>query len=911
MVSLVSTAGAGVLVTRSEGLASAVVSSTIRGTRYETVVFKATFELSAYGPPREVVPEPVLLWDVPRANDPRSSVAAAAEGAPFMPSAAVLLFGHGHAPKSSPHGPFRVRLALYAGGVPIVDKHLHVVTETGAPVPLVYEEALGRPDNPAGTTRPRITDPRRPDAAIGVGPIAASWPQRATLLRGVAPPQIANGAFDLGQGVDGRFFNPAPFDQQPRQLDATETLLLEGVDPEQPRWTTHLGGASVAANVVVGSATPKPLRLGLDMLVIDAARRRFSLVWRSLLPVTADEVARGGVRVEAALRSATAARSPSSDAVVAIVDPPRSGGRLDTTGDMPAIPQTPALPFGGGRAAPGAPPASSPSPFPGFVVGASPMQPVPLTPSPSAIPLPPSPIARDGAAAVMPFAHSEPPATATPPSRPRSRLDQTVENIDLPRALAAMPFAGQAPTAANAERQRLAQAAIPATPYDQSYASKDVVPARRSHETLSASAMKAAGAGSKLVVTLDSIPVPVAASPAQAPVPPSERAAIAPDMQPRVPLFQLNAEGRSVAPVMQLNAPLPPPPSTFPAPPSSHAPAPVASLPANAEAPAAPPPPAPPPIDDRGDAKRGSVLARLASGGVLRDMDLVGADLSDLELSKQSFTGSKLAGARFQKANLAGANLVGVSLVNAVLDDASLVDADLTSANLAGASMRRAAFSRATLTRAELTKAQAEDADFSGAKLESANLGQLSAERASFTGADLTRANAERAMLNEAKLDDVVGAEVNLERASLVRASCTNAQLTNAKLAKSSLDEADLSRATLDGVDFIQSVATDARFDGASLAGASLRQVRFEHVSFVKTKLAGVNMSRADFSRASFDEADLTGVDARGSRFANATFRGANLHDTDFRDGDLTGADVSGAAIATAKLKGAKPPRQT
>ena len=838
MPSGVSSAGTSVAVACSEGLAFGLMSSTCRGARYETLVLKATYELVPYGPPRLVSPERVVLRDVPRSADPRSSVVSASEAAPFLPNAAVVMSGFAHPPNTAPTAPFAVRLALFATGGPLVDKYLQVVSETGAPVPLVYEEAVARADNPAGSPRPHITDPRNPEAPIGVGPIATTWPSRAQLLRGGPAPQLAAGLVDLGTGVDGRFFNPAPLDQQTRPLDGSETLVLEGVDPERPRWTTHLGGASATATLSMGASAAQPIRLSMDMLVIDAVRRRFSLVWRAFLPLPMEDAGAVVARVEAALQGSNAARARPSEVPPGASAVGRSlNSTVDTTSEMLAAPRGPALPFG----------AAQPRP-------------------PAAAPI-------------------APPASVPASARPHkpSKLDQTLDPAEASMLASAMPFAGGARPSAQAPDVREAQAAIPATPYEQAYASKEVVPARRVKTTLINSSLEALREAHSPSPPALVSPPPLVSPPALvSPPPPQLR-----------------------YPVEQSAAPSPSDPASAPAP------ALVASEPAAPPEEPAPPAPAPAPIDDRGDPKRASVLERLARGASLRDMPLAGANLSDLDLSRQSLTGSTLHGALLTKTLLAGANLAGVSLAGANLQGATLSEADLGGAILTGAVLEGASFAGANLVRADLSKARARGADFTGAKLESAILVQFDGERANLSRADLSRANAERAIFTDANLEGVTAKEANFERASLVKARLSGANLAKARLGKASFDEAALDGADLGGADLVQCAGPDARFDGANLENANLRQARLENASFAKAMLHGANLGRADLTRARLGGADLSGVDARGAKLVQADLRSAKLHETDFRDGDLTGALTEGADMATAKLKGAKPPKAT
>ena len=79
------------------------------------------------------------------------------------------------------------------------------------------------------------------------------------------------------------------------------------------------------------------------------------------------------------------------------------------------------------------------------------------------------------------------------------------------------------------------------------------------------------------------------------------------------------------------------------------------------------------------------LIALIASGAPLNEMDAAGADLRGIDLS-----GHDLAGARLRYADLGGANLRGAILQNANLRHARLVGADLRQADLRGADLSHA-----------------------------------------------------------------------------------------------------------------------------------------------------------------------------------------------------------------------------
>jgi len=123
------------------------------------------------------------------------------------------------------------------------------------------------------------------------------------------------------------------------------------------------------------------------------------------------------------------------------------------------------------------------------------------------------------------------------------------------------------------------------------------------------------------------------------------------------------------------------------------------------------------------------------SGAELWDIDLSGADLSEADLSGAILRGAKLSGADLGDADLSGANLIEADLTFAImsganmsgtyldkadLSDVNLIETDLSGAVLSGAVLRRAVLSGADLRQTYLNGIDLHGADLSGTDLRDA-----------------------------------------------------------------------------------------------------------------------------------------------------------------------------------------------
>ncbi|WP_437999773.1 DUF2169 domain-containing protein [Sorangium sp. So ce185] len=406
-----------------------------------TVVCKATFALE---PGRSrLAPAQEAPWeaDVPWGDDPRASLWAASDLAPFKRRVDVLVVGHAHAPHGEPAASLVARLAIGA-----IDKRIEVHGQrawtaggqltAAAPfdrASLRWERAargrdgwnpVGIPANAAPDARglrpapsllppgAELRGPAEPLPPAGFGPIAPSWPERAARLRrhAVTFGHDAWAERPLPEDIDPGYFNAAPPDQQLDQLPAGERLVLAHLHPQHPELATVLEGVIPRASLLRGDAAPQEMRLRCDTLWIDADRGICTLTWRGAVPLrhAAEDVTvvvtaeRPEAEAELAetLMPAVAASAPERGDAGAPA-PGAAGGALPaamvstlvpdlsaagSSGVLPFVSPS-ALPFapaaqgsaGEGSGAPARPSGAAPSDRP-----SAPLPPAPAAPRPSA-----------------------------------------------------------------------------------------------------------------------------------------------------------------------------------------------------------------------------------------------------------------------------------------------------------------------------------------------------------------------------------------------------------------------------------------------------------------------------------------------------------------------------------------------
>jgi hypothetical protein len=281
-----------------------------------TVVCKATYTLgpgeSALAADQERVNERDGYWD----DDPRRSVYAPTDLAPFKPRADVVLVGHAYAPRSEMVRSLTARLIVgeIEKAVEVVSPRLLVQqgdVREGArwsKMSLRYEYAAGGlatwnpvgigPNAPPDVYGQRMLPNLQPPGLrvtqwsdifvpTGFGPISPAWRLRRDKLGRYAEgwsddgwPQRA-----LDDDFDGEFFQNAPPDQQLDALRDDERIVLEYLSADHPILTTRLAGVRPHAFVEIPGTPARDLVMTADTLWIDTDRAVCTLTWRGQVAV--------------------------------------------------------------------------------------------------------------------------------------------------------------------------------------------------------------------------------------------------------------------------------------------------------------------------------------------------------------------------------------------------------------------------------------------------------------------------------------------------------------------------------------------------------------------------------------------------------------------------------------------------
>ena len=223
------------------------------------------------------------------------------------------------------------------------------------------------------------------------------------------------------------------------------------------------------------------------------------------------------------------------------------------------------------------------------------------------------------------------------------------------------------------------------------------------------------------------------------------------------------------------------------------------------------------------------------SGAVLRDAQLINADLTCANLEGADLTGANLSHAQLGQADLRGAILSGADLTGALLNLSQLSKAELEPIDSAsfsdcmpvGTERRNIGTGSGDISVVQLLKQAASalktlrnipPAKMIGAKFEKADL-----TGANFHSVDLTDTDFRSAILDHANLSSAI-----LVRSDLTSANLDDSNLSSAKAANAILNSASLKNATLSGADLARTKMTATELVSADLHGARLQGAIFE-----------------------------------------------------------------------------------
>jgi hypothetical protein len=113
----------------------------------------------------------------------------------------------------------------------------------------------------------------------GLGPIAASAPDREMLLRGQRPPSGDQAVMMLSDDFDRRYFQRAPVEQRAAELKPGDQLFLQGLHPVAERLIVTLPTDVPRATATLG-AQSSDVFLRCDQLLVDTERGVCVFSWR-------------------------------------------------------------------------------------------------------------------------------------------------------------------------------------------------------------------------------------------------------------------------------------------------------------------------------------------------------------------------------------------------------------------------------------------------------------------------------------------------------------------------------------------------------------------------------------------------------------------------------------------------------
>lgn len=269
--------------------AAAVQAWRFKGALNLTVIVKASFAFTHETTMQRTAPQAIVRSEVHHGQNPAHSVRLTTDLVPYLGAAEVLFTGHAYAPSDAPVESLPVRLAVFDGSRPVLEKTLIARRPGGFhQLPMTYEHAFG------GTHE-------------GFAPIGQGWGARKRLTSVMPRGWLEAAVVELPDDFAWEYFQAAPPDQRVPELRGDEWIVLDGLHPTLPSIRMLLPGARGLARIhglsAHGIPEDRALPLKADVLRIDGDEQRCTLTFRGVFPIPS-AAALGSLRVAAGVEVA-------------------------------------------------------------------------------------------------------------------------------------------------------------------------------------------------------------------------------------------------------------------------------------------------------------------------------------------------------------------------------------------------------------------------------------------------------------------------------------------------------------------------------------------------------------------------------------------------------------------------------
>jgi len=234
-----------------------------------------------------IEPPPITLSEVYEDDHVFGNLVEASDLALRKSACDVTLIADARSLGDRPASVLPVRLAIYRGSVPLLNKVVVAMSATPegiSVVPLTYRHTFGGLDiaaNPIGSRAPMVQlarDAQQRPACFA--PIPSGWPIRRDRFDKTARGTLASAIPVIRGEVDWGYFQSAPADQTIPFLLGGEWMLVDGVSATQPRVQTQLPSFGARAVIVQRGGATTEVPLQWDTLAIDGRALRASAVLR-------------------------------------------------------------------------------------------------------------------------------------------------------------------------------------------------------------------------------------------------------------------------------------------------------------------------------------------------------------------------------------------------------------------------------------------------------------------------------------------------------------------------------------------------------------------------------------------------------------------------------------------------------
>ncbi len=302
---------------------------------------------------------------------------------------------------------------------------------------------------------------------------------------------------------------------------------------------------------------------------------------------------------------------------------------------------------------------------------------------------------------------------------------------------------------------------------------------------------------------------------------------------------------------------------------------------------------------------RREVKKRVQAGQPLKELDLTGADLSNMDLRNANFDHAWLEAANLARADLSGATFNEAVLARADFSEAAIDQAVLSGANISEAifyktralgakfsdviiegsiTLASSVFDESEFSSISVEAITIESCSFRKAVLTDCNLNGATITHTDFSGASIIKGGIDKATLEHLQLDQTI-----LKNCIVTETSIRSSHMHQCTFVKVTFfGQCRMEKCSIRQSEFAQCAFREMKFSLVDFSGSVFNQCDFTLAHIQECRLVKISSPQSLFVRTFFDASDMSGSNLMTGNFQKSVFQNTVLDHCNFFRADLS-----------------------